>query len=105
MVAKLPHVGSSKSDDKPISLSVCTWALDADQQTLARVSAFLSEDELARAHRFVRERDRGRFILARGTLREIISRYLGTSPQRIEFEYAKHGKPYVVAPASPQVSC
>ncbi|HEV8133982.1 MAG TPA: 4'-phosphopantetheinyl transferase superfamily protein [Pyrinomonadaceae bacterium] len=53
----------------------------------------LSQDELARAGRFHFERDRQHFIVARGCLRTILSRYLKTSAAEIEFIYGVNGKP------------
>jgi 4'-phosphopantetheinyl transferase len=41
------------------------------------------------------ERDRGRFVAARGILRGIIARYLGRSAADVEFEYEDAGKPSV----------
>ncbi|MDT7808173.1 MAG: 4-phosphopantetheinyl transferase [Acidobacteriota bacterium] len=53
----------------------------------------LSEDELRRADRFRFPRDQARFIAARGVLREILGRYLRTSPERVRFGYNAYGKP------------
>lgn len=56
---------------------------------------WLAEDEQARANRYKIERIRRRFIAARGQLREILAKYLETSPDRIEFRYESLGKPYL----------
>ncbi|OQY27678.1 MAG: hypothetical protein B6244_09755 [Candidatus Cloacimonetes bacterium 4572_55] len=61
--------------------------------------AILSEDERARADRFYFDRDRNRYISARGTLRYIIGEYLSTAPDRIRFQYSEHGKPRVSFPS------
>src|SRR3990172_6742283 len=53
----------------------------------------LSPDECARANRFRFDRDKNRFIAARGLLREILSHYLGTMPEEITFIYNAQGKP------------
>jgi 4'-phosphopantetheinyl transferase len=53
----------------------------------------LATDERARADRFVRERDRDRFIVTRGALRAILGRYLGRDPCHLRFDYNPFGKP------------
>jgi 4'-phosphopantetheinyl transferase len=53
----------------------------------------LSPDELARAGRFHLERDRNRYVLARGALRAILARYLKTTPGEPVFRYGPNGKP------------
>ncbi len=53
----------------------------------------LSADERDRAARFHFPRDRNRFIIARGRLRSLLSRYLGVAPNQLEFDYSPYGKP------------
>jgi 4'-phosphopantetheinyl transferase len=53
----------------------------------------LSEDERARAVRFVRARDRRRFARCRAALREILAGLLGRSPAAVRFLTVGHGKP------------
>jgi 4'-phosphopantetheinyl transferase len=53
----------------------------------------LSRQERERAGRFAFERDRERFIAARGFLREILASCLGTQPHDLEFSYSATGKP------------
>ena len=53
----------------------------------------LATDERARADRFVREKDRDRFIVGRGVLRTILARYLGSDPRQLRFDYSEFGKP------------
>ena len=67
--------------------------LDLDEPTLERLLPTLSGDERARAARFYFRQDRGRFIAARGLLRAILARYLGTNPGELRFHYGRHGKP------------
>lgn len=59
----------------------------------------LTEDELRRSERFRNCERRLRFILARGILREILSRYTGKPPAQIEIDYGPFGKPEI-APRS-----
>ena len=53
----------------------------------------LSADERQRASRFRSAKHRRRFTLARGSLRSILSQYLGTSAGAVRFSYGTHGKP------------
>lgn len=64
---------------------------------LERLHATLAPDERARAKRFHFERDRRHFIAARGSLREILSRYMGLSPDSLRFGYTSYGKPHLSA--------
>jgi 4'-phosphopantetheinyl transferase len=66
-------------------------ALDAAPRQ--RLSSHLSSDEAARAGRFRFERDRNRFVSARGVLRVILAFYLDTSPAQITFCYGDKNKP------------
>jgi 4'-phosphopantetheinyl transferase len=61
----------------------------------------LSGDEIDRGHRFHFERDRRRFMVARGALRTRLASYLLCAPQDIRFAYGAHGKPSLAAPSSP----
>lgn len=67
--------------------------LDLSTERLAELSSTLSEDEKARASRFVFEQDRVRFVAARGLLRELLGRTLGERPETLRFSYGKRGKP------------
>jgi 4'-phosphopantetheinyl transferase len=58
----------------------------------------LSRDERQRAEEYVFERDRSRFIQARGELRMILGGYLGVRADRIRFRYDEFGKPWLGGP-------
>lgn len=60
---------------------------------LSRLHSILDPAEKARAERFVFPRDRDRFIVARGVLRELLAGYAGAQPAAIEFECGAQGKP------------
>lgn len=77
----------------PIDIDLWVWPLDVEGDERGRLHALLSEDEKARAARFVFERDRHRFIVARGRLRGVLAGVLGTKPSALRFDYAAHGKP------------
>lgn len=55
--------------------------------------AWLSDDEQARAARFLRDEDRDRFVLSRGGLRYLLSGYLKDEPDAFTFSYNPYGKP------------
>jgi 4'-phosphopantetheinyl transferase len=70
------------------------WRVDLDRDACAdELSWTLSEDERARAARFVFARDRTRFIAARSALRSILGSRVGIPPGELEFEYSSLGKP------------
>jgi hypothetical protein len=54
-----------------------------------QLAATLTPDEHERAGRFKLDRDRRRFIIARGRLRQCISRYAGMSADAIRFDYGR----------------
>jgi 4'-phosphopantetheinyl transferase len=56
----------------------------------------LNADERARGDRFYFSHHKRRFCTARATMRIILSRYLNTAPERLEFTFNAHGKPEVV---------
>ena len=60
----------------------------------------LAADELERAHRYRFERDRRRFIVARGVLRAILGRYTGVEPGDVRFRYGEQGKPHLAGETS-----
>ncbi len=55
----------------------------------------LSEDKRERAAKFRFEKDRSHFIIARGTLRQILGQYLSENPASLTFNYSKNGKPFL----------
>lgn len=58
----------------------------------------LSQDENDRASRFISEDLRARFVIAHAILRIILSEYLGTHPQSLQFSKKSHGKPFLCSP-------
>jgi 4'-phosphopantetheinyl transferase len=69
--------------------------LNLPEMELLRLRGLLSADEQQRADRFKFDLHRHRFIAARGTLREILSRYLDKPAAAIQFSYQTHGKPCI----------
>jgi 4'-phosphopantetheinyl transferase len=79
------------------STEVHVWRfpLDLPLAHVKRLAEALSEDERARAGRFLFESDQRRFTVGRGTLRAILGRYLGIPSGDLAFAYSSHGKPAV----------
>ncbi|HEY7219312.1 MAG TPA: 4'-phosphopantetheinyl transferase superfamily protein [Candidatus Binatia bacterium] len=69
--------------------------IDVEASYVDCLHRLLSHDEKERASRYHFERDRGRFIAARGVLRILIGRYLSTAPDKLSFEYGPNGKPFL----------
>lgn len=69
------------------------------REHLGYLEGLLASDETQRAVRFLFPADRERFILSRGALREILSRYLGQAPGDIQFIYQQQGKPLLAREA------
>ena len=72
-------------------------ALAAPAPALWRLRQALAVDEVRRADRFRFERDRNRFIVARGLLRTILGRYKNIEPDRVQLRYTVHGKPILAS--------
>lgn len=82
------HVWKIRIDDPPI-----------DPQEL--YENILSADERERADRLRFKDERRKYIISRGTLRSILSKYLESVPGDIVFEYNKHGKPSLPPQVNP----
>jgi 4'-phosphopantetheinyl transferase len=74
---------------------VHVWrAFLADEYVQARhLDAVLSDDERARASRFLSPQERDRFISARGILRSLLGQYLQCPAAAVQFTYETAGKP------------
>ncbi len=78
--------------------------LSPPESKLAHLQTILSSDEQARAQRFKFPKHRKAFETARGLLRLILSRYLHTSPESLNFAQESHGKPFLLSPTTPPLS-
>jgi len=74
--------------------------LNQPKDVQARLTKWLSNDEIMRANRFRSEKNRRHFIAARGVLRDILSRYLKQAPDTFEFEANPYGKPLLLTPVN-----
>ena len=59
-------------------------------------AATLRMDEIARGDRFKFQRDREQYVLGRGLLRELLSRYSGAKAADLRFGYGLRGKPFLI---------
>jgi 4'-phosphopantetheinyl transferase len=81
---------------------VDVWRIDlaATPAGRAALAATLAGDERARAARFHFDRDRDRWVVARGALRAILARYAGTAPAALALAVGDHGKPRLAEPVA-----
>lgn len=86
--------------EPPESLSLATgevhvWRVELNQpdHLLEKYRETLEEHELHRASRFHFDKHRNCYVAGRGVLRQLLSQYLGTKPERLRFSYGAYGKP------------
>jgi 4'-phosphopantetheinyl transferase len=97
------HPGTTTGHLAPHETRVWVVDLDAglnpdnDQDAFEpdRERRLLSADEQARADRFIRPRDRRRFIRCRAALREILGQLIAIDAGSVGFRAAGHGKPEI----------
>ena len=80
----------------PHDVHVWGAVLSLPEATIALLHTLLTADEQERAGRFYLARDRHHFIIARGVLRLLLSRYTGRHPHHLRFCYGPHGKPALI---------
>src|SRR5687768_10014872 len=83
-------------DSAPATVDVWRADLTLPDSELVRLSASLDAEEKRRAARFHFDRDRRRFLAARGLLRHILARYAGTDPEHVALGYGQQGKPFLL---------
>jgi len=71
-----------------LDIDLWLWSLDQPGQL-----PLLSDDEKARAARFVRDRDRARYVAGRARLRKVLAGYAGIPPEALLFSYGAQDKP------------
>jgi 4'-phosphopantetheinyl transferase len=67
--------------------------LDVPESQVRNLWYTLTADERQRAERYVFQKDRTHFVVARGLLRVLLGRYLRQDPRHLHFTYGPHGKP------------
>jgi 4'-phosphopantetheinyl transferase len=88
-------VGSLRSAEMTVNgtFEAIVARLDIGAKNERDLATLLSESERNRAHRFAFDRDRRRYIAARGCLRQLLSMRLGVPPEEVELICGRHGKP------------
>jgi len=76
-----------------IDVDVWLFQLSSTPDEQERLARYLSQDEQARAARFVNPTHGAQYAAGRGRMREIIARYTGTPPQSLRFLTGSAGKP------------
>ncbi len=72
------------------------WYVKLDLPAVETLLNVLTSEEKAKADRFYAPKQQRRFVVARGTLRMVLSQYLNTVSQKVAFEYSPKGKPSLV---------
>jgi 4'-phosphopantetheinyl transferase len=72
--------------------------LERTPEEVEALKRLLSEEEVRRAERFHFAHDRSNFVVGRGTLREILSLYVGMPPRLLRFGCNAFGKPELTGP-------
>lgn len=82
----------------PFEQEVWVWFsfLDELKPPVEAYVATLAADELERSAQFQFKKDRDRYVLRRGLLREILSRYSGIDAGCLRFGCGEHGKPFLM---------
>lgn len=77
----------------PDEVHVWRASLRPPPHLLARLEAYLSPDERARAARFRFPEHRTAFVAGRGVQRDVLARYTGLAPAELAYREGSHGKP------------
>lgn len=79
----------------PGALHVWCILLSQSEQVISALEDHLSKSELRRADRYRHGRNRSRYIVAHGALRELLADYTAQTPRNISFRHTTTGKPFL----------
>jgi len=98
MIAVVPSWNSPPLDLTLDLGEIHVWrvSLAQTESCLHSLQQTLSTDERTKADRFRFPKDRSQFIVSRGALRAILSRYLNISSHILRFDYNPYGKPSLI---------
>jgi len=98
MIAVVPSWNSPPLDLTLELGEIHVWrvSLAQTESCLQSLQQTLSTDERTKADRFRFPKDRSQFIVSRGALRAILSRYLNISSHILRFDYNPYGKPSLI---------
>lgn len=89
--------GSAAGETRPLLspsvVDVVSCSLDMARTEIDALRGYLSADECGRADRFLVERARDHFVVARGRLRQVLGALCACAPSAIRFSVADGGKP------------
>ncbi len=83
------------ADLRPGVVYIWEGRLDVPDPVTATARSLLSDDEHKRADRFIYDRHRRRYTVAQAHLRRVLAGLTDTRPEDIEFQFGKHGKPFL----------
>ena len=82
----------------PAPGTIHVWRIDLQHPALLALGErLLTDDESARARRFLYDQHRLRFMAGRSAMRLLLGRCTGSDPAAIRFHYGAHGKPSLPA--------
>lgn len=93
MSSPATEIDSARLDQGEVHL--CLMPLAQPATVIEELAPTLTPDEHERASRFHFDRDRHRFIVARGLLRRLLSRYVDAPAHSLRFACGPFGKPYL----------
>jgi len=99
MIAVVPSWNSPPQNLTLDLGSIHVWRVSLAQtpSCLQSLQQTFSTDERTKAEAFRFPKDRSQFIVSRGALRAILSRYLNLNPRILCFAYNPYGKPSLIA--------
>jgi len=89
-------VNNSLGSLTPGALHVWRILLSQSKEVIRALEEHLSIDEIRRADRYRQERDRSRYVVAHGALRELLADYMAQTPRDISFGHTATGKPFLI---------
>jgi 4'-phosphopantetheinyl transferase len=93
-------IRADRAQAEPQAVDLVIARLDCSALAVENGLSLLVDDERERAGRFVVERERSRFIVARATLRSLLAERLGVPARSIRLASGSHGKPCLAWPFS-----
>ena len=79
-------------------IHIWRFHLDCGPEQIRLLEGTLTDEEKSRANRFIHSRDRQRFVVSRGVLRELLGKYQGVHPSALAIETGPYGKPFLAVP-------
>lgn len=104
MVTVAERAWLTQAEDLAIlSDEVHVWRASLNQPTwwVEKLGRLLAPEELSRAERLRSDKERQGFMVARGLLRAILSRYLDVEPTRLRFAGDAYREPTLISPTPP----